>query len=330
MSERKFCRACLKEIQHNTPCTNVMQPPKPPVHLRDNVKAKSYLECYYFCLKSNCNRFNITYLPEHSYICYPCMKQMLGTVEFITKSQKNEILLHSMYEDDDSEDEDDESSTTNITGRSTSRTTATTSQNDMEASTIKIISPTDLMEKYGEDVELQDARMCEMETYAGENSIEEFVIDQDTDDKTKHEVIIIEEVHPTTPIGVPDQKVYCKNDLSQTVNHHTSSNLLESRKTLRALFNCVLCKESFQYQRHLYQHYESKHDQGVFSFPCNTCHARFISQKALTFHHDCVHRNTEYVDCDICGQVILPTVYNAHRERHKTEIQYSSYRGGCG
>ncbi|XP_013100792.2 uncharacterized protein LOC106082679 [Stomoxys calcitrans] len=311
--ERKFCRACLTEIRSLTQATNFMQPPQPPVSLRDNVKAKSYLECYYFCLKSNCNRFSITYLPDHSYICHPCKNHMLNTVEFITKSQKNEEILKAMYD----EDEDD----------GIARTTS--SRNELSG-TIKIISPADLMERY-EEVDLQDTQITEIETTECEEiPIEVCSLDQNIviHKNNNAKVVVLEQVRPAIQVIVPQQNIYNKQDVTTPRENQRVTNTMAPGQTPRYRFNCVICKESFQFQRQLYEHYDDKHDQKLFSFNCDVCNRLYITQKALTFHQHSIHNGIEYVDCDLCGQLIFPEVYDDHRERHKAE--YTSHRGGCG
>lgn len=101
---RKFCRVCLKEIRTNvTRNHSLLEQPSPMVQLRDGRKANSYLECYYYCLGSS-NAAAITHtqqddsLVEYGYICVRCKYQLVRSIEFQEKLQKNEEFLKSMYD----------------------------------------------------------------------------------------------------------------------------------------------------------------------------------------------------------------------------------------
>ncbi|XP_073832546.1 uncharacterized protein [Musca autumnalis] len=98
--KHKYCRSCLKEIRNNVSRTHhLMEPPEPVIQLKNGRKASTYLQCYYYCIrKGGTDHFNVDSLMDYAYICTRCRFQLMRTIDFIVKSQRNEDFLMSMYE----------------------------------------------------------------------------------------------------------------------------------------------------------------------------------------------------------------------------------------
>ncbi|XP_075156760.1 uncharacterized protein LOC142230035 [Haematobia irritans] len=326
----KYCRVCLKENDNRIIFIDLMEIPNPPVYIRNGIVARSYLECYHFCLQTKRTISNIV-LTDYPYICEICNEQMMKTIEFILQSQKNEEFLLSTYDlfkDDSSISEDVGDDLLEDLG---------SIHSDGEQSVMDVIE--DAVETDILDDNLLENNIVRISAHTQINNIDNYV--EDCEDKidnsnmwpSENAIVINVEKTNARQLGNSNDV----EDLGQSDNSSIKENSVKTdnfeidstkwktvpREVFHVDFKCLLCRTNFSTQRQLYEHYDNEHDQSTLTFPCDICNRRHISQKALNFHKHSIHNNIEHEDCNLCGQAILPAFMKAHKDRHKNAVLYS-------
>lgn len=274
MSTKKCCRACLKEIRNRTTFTNILEPPSPPIYLRNGVEASSYLQCYYFCLHSNLSDY--TNLSDYQYICGTCKLNLLKVAEFIVQSLRNEGFLMSMYDIskqdlisdiaenllEETRSDDDEQSVAN--GYDYNEEPEILEDNLQNTTNICEIPNTTaeiefLNAKYVEDDGGEEGEQCgEFESYKQN-------INENANIKYPETINTVEEHNASgdeyeTLVQIATESY--RQSLLQNKTPHDSDHgkwKIIPKDTFNLEFNCLLCRQNFSLQRQLYEHYDNDH-----------------------------------------------------------------------
>ncbi|XP_061397840.1 zinc finger protein 709-like [Musca vetustissima] len=357
--KRKFCRVCLKEIRSTlSRIYHILEPPEPVIKLRDDRKAATYLQCYYYCIRNGgTDHFNVDSLMDYAYICTKCRLQLMRTLDFIIKSQRNEDFLMSMYEksthvvsyssaeataedgDGDDDDLEDELLHGNKTDDNTtidleyelfdahqSRKTEDETQSD--GSQGEDEEETDLLE---ECLDPNDETMRDYQNSV-EHSDSELDINEILDELSEEygggkTVTAEKEGSKNTVVDFEEVLIETDNaelppkraNFSSNRKRKTKSNSVKEN-TLK--FKCEICCKVYRLERELHDHY-NEHDSKLLKYPCNRCKEYFMSQDSLNIHRDIKHKNKIYEDCEKCGKLICSTLIYEHMEQqHSQDKEY--------
>ncbi|XP_061391904.1 zinc finger protein ztf-16-like [Musca vetustissima] len=319
--KRKFCRVCLKEIRSTlSRIYHILEPPEPVIKLRDDRKAATYLQCYYYCIRNGgTDHFNVDSLMDYAYLCTKCRLQLTRTLDFIIKSQRNEDFLMSMYE-----------KSTHVVSYSSAEATADDGDDDDLEDELLHGNKTDDNTTIDLEYELFDAhhsRKTEDETQSdgshGEDEEETDLLEEclDPNDETMRDY--------QNSVEHSDSELDINEILDELSKDNAGSKAVTTEKELQGSKNTVVDfeevlietenaelppKRTFAIKTHYDQH-RKKHE-GV-RYRCQVCDKEFGHMFSLR-QHSFKHRGYPF-SCKLCGKG-LPAVFKMRvhlKTRHR-------------